>query len=731
MTTRTIPALIAASVCVAVVAPVPVWSQSQDVLEEVVVTARKRDESLHDVPVAVNAFSAADIESAGIQRPQDFIQLTSNMTMVQTQNQGTSFITVRGISQARNSEPSVAVLIDGVAMANPSAFNQELFDVDHIEVLKGPQGALYGRNAIGGAIIIRTQDPGDEFGGKVTLGYDSGPGFKVRGSVGGPLNDSKTLKYMASGSYFKTDGYLNNAYLGREADPFRDASGRVKLLWEPSDALKTDLRVYYSQVHTQALYFNITQDVNDVSLPIRVNNAGVDERNLKGASLKADFETGVGTITSITAFDHIDELLTGDQFDFLPITDSVLFKFFGADQAQHQFLDVDAWSQEVRLASTVTDKLRTIVGAYFIKTDRFISTGNVFDLGTGVVPRVKRTPLPIFNPQFTFLADSQNNDAWAVFADATYDFTDKFQGDVSLRYDRDHRENTTRTPIEFIPAQLVGLAFPGQVRTKTWDDLQPKVTLRFQPNDTWNLYGGYSRGFRSGGFNQTGVGSAGIAGIGDLFDQETADTFEVGVKGQFLDRRLNASLNVYHTTAKGSYYFVFDPNTSTQNLGNLGKVDYDGFEVELSARPADGFDTYVKFGYTDSEIKESSRAPTDVGNQAPLVSQYTVNLGAQYRKPFGSSGLTGVIRADLERIGPTYWYPDNFTKRRPIDLMNLRLGLEQGAWSLTAWARNLFNIRYNAEWSPGPQFFPNPGYSNNFVFKAQPRVWGVDFNYRF
>jgi len=732
MSTRTIPALIAASVCVAVVAPVPVWSQGQDALEEVVVTARKRDESLHDVPVAVNAFSAAEIESAGIQRPQDFVMLTPNMTMVQTQNQGTSFITVRGISQARNSEPSVAVLIDGVAMANPSAFNQELFDVEHIEVLKGPQGALYGRNAIGGAIIIRTQEPGDEFAGKVTLGYDSGPGFKVRGTVGGPINDSKTLKYSVSGSYFKTDGYLNNDYLHREADPFRDASGRVKLLWEPSDALKTDLRVYYSQVHTQALYFNITQDVNDVSLPIRVNNSGVDERNLKGASLKADFETGIGTLTSITAFDHVDELLTGDQFNFLPPPESVLVRFnLGPDQAQHQFLDVDAWSQEVRLASTIGDKFRTIVGAYYIKTDRFISTGNVFDDGSGNVPRVERTPLPHFAPQYTFLADSQNNDAWAVFADATYDFTSQFQGDVSLRYDKDHRVNTTRTPTEFIPAPLAGVAFPGQVRSKTWDDLQPKATLRFQPNETWNLYGGYSRGFRSGGFNQTGVGSAGIAGIGDLFDQETADTLEVGAKGQFLDRRLTTSLSVYHTTAKGSYYFVFDPNTSTQNLGNLGKVDYEGFEVELSARPAEGLETYVRVGFTDSKIKESSRAATDVGNEAPLVSEYTVNLGTQYRRPFGSSGLTGVIRADFERIGPTYWYPDNFTKRRPIDLLNLRLGVEQGPWSLTAWARNLFNIRYNAEWSPGPQFFPNPGYSNNFVFKAQPRVWGLDFNYRF
>ena len=700
-------------------------------LEEVVVTARKRDESLHDVPVAVNAFSAADIQSAGIERPQDFIALTPNVTMVQTQNQGTSFITVRGISQARNSEPSVAVLIDGVSLANPSQFNQELFDIEHIEVLKGPQGALYGRNAIGGAIIIRTREPTDELAGKVQLGYDSGPGYKVRASVSGPVGDSKTLKFIASGSYFKTDGYTENTFLHHEADPFKDASGRLKLLWSPSDTFTADARVYYSEVNTQALYFNITESVNNTSLPVRVNNAGVDERNLRGASLKLDVTTPIGTLPSISAADHIDELLTGDQFNFLPIPESVLFKFFGADQAQHQFLDVDAYSQELRLASPGDAPLRWIVGAYFIGTNRFISTGNVFDLGTGVVPRVERTPLPLFNPQFTFLADSQNNKAWAVFADASYDLTAKLEGDVSLRYDRDDRKNTTDTPAQFIPAPLVGVAFPGQVRKKSWDDLQPKATLRYRASDAWMVYGGYSRGFRSGGFNQTGVGAAGIPGINDLFDQETADTIEAGVKGLLADRRVSVGLSVYHTTAKGSYFFVFDPNTSTQNLGNLGKVDYRGLEFETSAQAAEGLELYFRLGLTDSEIKESSRAASDVGNQAPLVSKYTGNVGLQYRHAVTPGGLQGVFRVDYERIGPTYWYPDNFTVRDPVNLVNLRVGVEQGAWSLTAWAKNLFDEKYNAEWSPGPQFFPNPGETNNFVFKALPRVWGVDFVYRF
>ena len=483
-------------------------------LEEIVVTARKREESLLDVPVAVSAFSAQEIQSAGISRPQDFIALTPNMTLVQTQNQGTSFIVVRGISQARNSEPSVAVLIDGVAMANPSQFNQELFDIQSIEVLKGPQGALYGRNAIGGAIIINTVEPGDRLSGNLTLGYDSGPGYKVRGGIGGPIGGSDTWKFQLSGSYFDTDGYIKNTYLDEEADPFKDVSGRARLIWEPTDAFKADLRASTSSVDTQALYFNITEDVNDTSLDVRVNNRGVNWRDINGVSLKLDYETGLGTLTSVTAYDTLEEMLTGDQFDFLPIEDSVLFAFFGADQAQHQYLDVEAVSQELRLTSPEGGRVGWIVGAYAIATDRFISTGNVFDLGTGKVPEIKRNPLPLFAPQFTYLADEQDNFAWAVFADVSFDITERLEADVAIRYDEDERENTTRTPEEFIPGPLQGEAFPGQVRKETWDEWQPKFTLRYKPSDTTMLYAGWSRGFRSGGFNQTGVGTAGIAGVG-------------------------------------------------------------------------------------------------------------------------------------------------------------------------------------------------------------------------
>jgi len=720
------------------------------VIEEIVVQARKREESLEDIPASMNAFSESEIRSAGIETPHDFIALTPNVTLVQTQNAGNSFINIRGVSQARNSEMSAAVLVDGVLMSNPAQFNQQLFDIEQIEVLRGPQGALYGRNAIGGAITIRTKEPTDEFEGIVDVGGGKGPAYKVRGAVSGPLADN--LKFRASGSYFKTDGDINNPYLGEEADPYEDVSGRLKLLWEPSENFTGDLRFYVSELDTQALYFNIAAEADDTSLPVRVNNPGKNERDMWGFSLKLDFETGAGTLTSITAYDSLKELLTGDQYDFLPREESWLngpFTFgFGnfirsltgdqvVDLSQTQYLDVDAWSEELRFTSPSENRVRWIVGGYFVATDRYISTGNQIDRGFGVFDVKKSARPSVFvdptdpSPQLGLLVDSQDNFAWALFGEVATDLTDRMELAVSLRYDKDHRENTTLTEQLYDPtcAGPAGcLTTFGEKRKKNWDDLQPKVTLRYKPQDNVTLYGGYSRGFRSGGFNQSGVGQAvQKPGVDDLFDQQTADTYEIGVKALLLDGRLTTSADAYLTKFKGAYFFFFDPNTSTQNLGNVDKVTYAGFELEANALLTDTLSAYVGIGYVDSEIDKAAD-PANEGNEAPLVSEYTLNVGLQYRQPLGAMGgdLDLVARADYQRIGDTYWEPTNVSKRSPIDLVDLRLGVEvEGNWSLTAWAKNAFDEKYNAEFSPGPV----PG--SNFLFKAPPARWGVDFTKRF
>lgn len=734
-------------VAVSAALAIPVVQAETSVVEEIVVTARKRAETLEKSPVSVRAFTEVEIESAGIQTPRDFIALTPNVTLVETQNAGNAFINIRGVSQARNSEMSVAVLVDGVLMANPAQFNQQLFDIQQIEVLRGPQGALYGRNAIGGAITIVTQKPGDEFAGRVEVGGDSGPGWTVRGTAGGPLGDSDKFKFRVSASYVDTDGEIDNPFLGEEADPYEDLSGRLRLLWEPSDNFSADWRLSASMLDTQALYFNITAEADDTSLPVEVNNAGVNERDMLSSSLKLEWQGDYGTFTSITAYDDLEELLTGDQFDFLPRERSFLnldtsgfgdfIRFLTGDAvvdlSQTQYLETDSWSQELRFISPADKRFRWIVGAYAISTDRFISTGNQIDRGNGVFP-VYETPRPsVFvdptdpSPQLGLLVDAQDNFAWAVFGDVAYDFSDTFEASLSLRYDEDTRENTTLTEPLYDPTGI-GLV-PGTVREETWDDLQPKLTLRYTPTDEVTVFGGYSRGFRSGGFNQSGVGAAvPEPGIEDLFDEQTADTFEVGVKSLFDEGRFSTSVSAFYTDFENAYFFFFDPGTSTQNLGSIPETEYVGFELEGNAQFNDYFGGYLGLGYTDSEIKEAAD-PADNGNQAPLVSELTLNLGGLVRYPvnlFGGAGTYGVFRLDYQMIGDTWWDPGNISKRSSIDLVDARIGVEvQDNWSLTLWAKNLFDEEYNGEFSPGPA----PG--ANFVWRAPPRRWGLTFIKRF
>src|SRR5580692_7113244 len=482
-----IAALATAGVCLTAALPAP--AQTSD-LDEIIVTARKRDESLQNVPITVNVFTAATIQAAGIESPRDFIAMVPNMTLVETQNVGNSFITIRGISQARNSEPSVAVLVDGVLETNPYEFTQDLYDIRQIEVLKGPQGALYGRDAIGGAIIINTADPSDHFEGSTRVGIGNGPAEKVQAAISGPLDPEGTLRYRASVNFYDTDGYLQNVYLDRKADPYRDYAARLRLLWKPADDFSADLRFSYDLARTTAYYFVIPRsdesnpfsdfttpgNANDTTSPIQNNNLGTDDRSILDVALKLDYNLPYGTITAITDFNHTKEIDTGDAYDFRPVTTSVeyaLTSFVGPiptpaqggpfDESQSQFIDVKTTSQELRFTSPVVGGFSWIAGAYFVHTKRFISTGNLADRGEGV-PAVFYNPIvdpanpAATNTNQTFLSDSQDNNAWALFGDAIYEFNKQWELDVALRYDQDQRENTTLTPTFFLPTTT---AFTG------------------------------------------------------------------------------------------------------------------------------------------------------------------------------------------------------------------------------------------------------------------------------
>ncbi len=291
----------------------PAMAQSTE-MEEIIVTARKRDESFQDVPVTVNVFTETLVKDAGIYRPADFIQMVPNMTLVETQNAGNAFVVIRGISQARNSEPSVAVQVDGVLQTNPAEFNQELYDIQQIEVLKGPQGALYGRNAIGGAIIVTTLDPSDEFEATVKAGYGNENSIRGQLGVSGPLGGS--AGYRATVNYYETDGFLHNVFLNESVDPVESLSARARFVFEPSDNFRGDFRVAVDDLSTRALYFVVPRvdeanpfggyvdDANDVDEPIQLDNPGINDRDVFNTSLKLDFGVGGGTAHLGHALQH-------------------------------------------------------------------------------------------------------------------------------------------------------------------------------------------------------------------------------------------------------------------------------------------------------------------------------------------------------------------------------------------------------------------------------------------
>ncbi len=696
---------------------------------EIIVTATRRADTVQNTPAAITAFNSVAIQAAGIERPGDFIGLTSNVNLVETQNAGNAFVIIRGITQARNSEPSVAVIVDGIQQVNPAQFNQELFDIEQIEVLKGPQGGLYGRNAIGGAIIIKSKAPTDDLSGKITGGIDNGFGYYVRGNVSGPI--AENLKFRLSGSWYDTDGFIQNTFLNEKADPIKDLNLRGNLLWTPAEGLDVDLRVAYSNLQTQALYFNIVNDVNDTSLPVQVNNRGQNDREMWNAALKVRYSGDWGTVQNVFSYDRLTEVLTGDAFDFKPIRQSFFFNLFegifgpgrGFDLNQSQFLEVDAFSNELRYESPADKPVQVTVGTYMVGTKRYISTGNMVDTGAGVFPVFKTPSTNPLNPQFSFLADSQDNFAWAVFGNTSWKVNDQLRVDASLRYDRDTRENTTLTPTAFLP-NVPG--FPqgrtGEVRKKSFQAWQPKLTVTYKPQDNLTLYGGWSRGFRSGGFNQTGVGgvaaSNGIVGVNDIFNAEVAETFEVGLKTQTADKLLTFNTAAFTTRTENSYFFVFLAANSTQNLGNVPLAQIKGFEAELTLRPAKGLDINFGLGYTDSKIKQFADARR-IGNELPLISRYTFNSSINYVTPI-SDTLDLNARVDYRRTGRTWWDVENSTSRNPVDIVDARLGVQGKGWSLTAFSQNLFNEIYNAEFSPG-----------GFVFKARPRRYGIEASFNF
>ena len=712
-------------------------------VEDIIVTARMRNESLQQVPLAVTAFSEKSINDRKIEGVSDFLSATPNISINQSQSAGVSFITVRGVSQVRNGESPVAVVIDGVQQVTSRQLTQELFDLERIEVLRGPQGALYGRNAIGGAIVITTKKPSETFEGSATAGYGRGNDYHLRGSVSGPLA-GEALRFRIAGSYRNLDGYYRNLYLGRKVDGVEDWNLRGQLFAQLAENFTADFKAQYGRTKGGGVNYQYQPAKFDPARPCHLDpanpfggpmphadrvsrrfcatNPGYNLRTTAQLSLKFEYDAGFATITNVTAYDRVKEYVQGDQF---PYTASV--NVFGTDGTQTQFEDVKAWSNELRITSPSDKPLRWMVGAYYLDTKRFISTTTGEDRLQGIV-QVRHTPQfdnPI-NPTLSFFADDNHNRAWALFGNLAYDVTDRLELSFAGRYDKDRRRQAVRPDqTGSLPVGCTTATPDACIKRNSYDLFQPKVTAKYRVSDALNLFGSWGVGFRSGQFNQSGVAAAaraaGVNGVADVVAQEEAQTFELGFKSDLFDRRLRFNGTFYTTRDKNPLYFVFLGSIGAQVLVNIDRVRSTGFELEAQAKLLDGLDAYANYGYTRSRIRRYAVDPTLVGNRTPYVPRDSWALGLQYRTAVTDAvGL--FARSDVEHHGKQYWDPENTTPRSGYELVNLRLGIEHpdGKWSLIGSIDNLFDKKYNSEFVLG-----------GFVQPGLPRTWSLDFSIKF
>lgn len=667
-------------------------------LEPMVVTAEKRKENLQDVPSSISAITDTQIIDSGISTLQDVSNRIPNLFVCNWGFRGNSFVFVRGLG-AVNNDPAVGFYVDDVNYMDSRVFDSNLFDIERIEVLRGPQGTLYGRNSLAGVINIITKKPDNEFHAGADQTFGNYGLMETDMHLRGPIVDD-TLFFGFSGNIEQRDGYSRNDYLDKDGDDRNDKSGRAQLRWTPTDRLDVLAQVDGEQLDDGAYPVTSLNQVDSDPHNFSHNVEGEHQRNSVGTSLKVGYDADMLGFTSITGYRHYDDDVINDQ------------DFTAADLywAKERVRD-DQFSQEFRLSSPEDSGVwQWIGGLYGFSED-------------------KDHYLQMNYPGFGGVVEDAHSDlesyGYAAFGQITRIVFDKLDVTGGLRLDYEHRSidyKRESTPFAINP----DLTFKDSINNSA---VLPKFQLAYHWTDSIMTYAGVSRGYRSGGFN------TGFTSIADAsFDPEYSWNYEIGAKTSLLDNRLMLNASVFYIDLSDQQVTQLLPTANTI-VQNVGRSRSRGFEVEGNVLLAEGLTMDASFGYTDAEFMkyEDPLAGADYkGNKVPLAPEYTFNVALQYRRPimdhfdmFWSDGpLNLLVRGELQGIGDFYWNTANTIKEDAHKLVNLRLGLESEHFDLTFWVKNLFNAHYRAV------AFEFPG-SDPVGQAGDPRTFGLTLSGRF
>jgi iron complex outermembrane recepter protein len=670
----------------------------------VVVTARKWVEPLQADPSAVTVLSGEDIDDAGIRTVRDASRFVPNLTLSDFTARRLSFPFMRGIGSGRNS-PAVATCIDGVPQLSYATANQELLDVERIEFLRGPQGSLYGRNALAGVVNVVPRLPPAQPAADVSLTGGNFGLFDGRVSAGGPLGAQGLLAGVAAG-YATRDGYTKNELTGHRLDDREAVFGRGQVVWPEAGPWSFRLSAGGERDRDGDYALGDLSAIRANPHHVQHDFEGRTDRDLAQPVFTAARRGEQADFASVTAFQW------WRSHDVTDLDESPADLIRRDNEEQQQ-----AWIEELRWSSPADaplalgpkGTLRWLLGTFAFRSDYRQNAVNEF--------RPAAVPLLGIPVPYRQLDDANlKDDGVSLFGQTSWTWDERLEIALGLRHDYEHKsaDLLSRTdPLLAAPATLDA--------DRDFSETSPRVTLAYHFTPDAQVYAGASQGYKTGGFNAQATPEHAS------FDEETSWTYETGVKTTWFRQRVMANAALFRTDWDNLQLDVPGSAPGAFFIDNAGKARSRGAELELTIRPLTGLDLFGGLGLLDTEFRPGSASGgADVGgNDLPFAPRTTWHAGAEYSQPIRDL-LRAFVRVDGFGSGRYFYDAVNGAEQDTYALANARLGVGTEAWRIEGWVNNVFDQDYV------PVAFPSPlAPSGYFGENGAPRTFGVSYRRAF
>jgi len=629
----------------------------EDGEEEIVVTARMREERLQDVPISVTAVTGETLENQQINSVREVAAVAPGLNIT-TDAVGRAFLSIRGVGTTLidTVQPGVGIFVDGIYQPNTSYLNNPVFDVARIEVLRGPQGTLFGNNTLGGAISVVTRQPTDEFEGRITGVYAGPDNYQtLSASISGPLVEG-VLRGRIGAAYHSEDGFSTNTLAGGDARALQTESLTGTLIWDAPQGAQLTLNAYYNAVEGPQTAYSSPAGPTDYIQDTQLNENSVARYEYTGANVRGVFDvTGNTQMTALLAYDRKEGEAQGDG-DFGPVD------FIRVRDGRNL---LETFTGELRFDTRWSDRISTLVGVFASHSD----TENYFV--NNLV--LSSAPLVLFPlaPSVTTIEQSSA----AVFGTIFWNITDRLELAAGLRFD--HQDVTSS----------------ATVGTYSADEWQPRLTLTQRWTDNWMTYASIARGFRGGGANSAGAPNP-------FYEGDSVWTYELGNKFTTNDNTLTLNASIYFN----DYQHYIGQNSLTPSLIavnlNTGDVESYGFELEGVWRPTEAFMVQGGLTYNHARITDDSEYEAIIGNGLPsdrilfqpdwnffVTPSYTFDVGQ------GELRFDTTVIYKGERVGSSL-SPTVAPMLEEYYVVNANVAYSIDDWTVALFATNLTDEEY-------------------------------------